>query len=194
MTVELQPLPFDYDALEDDISADVVEWHHDTHQQGYVDGYNSYLEEIESMRESGDFSGIRSVKQGQTHNGSGMYLHELYWEALDGDGGRPSGDLLRQLREDFGSFTTFKHEFQATAKAARGWAILVWWPRTERLEIVMVDFHDVHALWGAQPLLPVDVWEHAYYYDRGPNKQPYLDGVFNNVDWSFVADRLEEVR
>ncbi len=190
---ELEDLPYAADALEG-ISEQVVTWHHGTHQQGYVNGLNTYLEKISAMREEGDFSGIGPVKDGLTHNGSGMYLHELYWESMQGNGGSPSGTLKEQIEEDFGDVETFRQEFAAVAGSTNGWAILVWWPRGDMLDIVKVDKHDNGALWEAVPLLPVDTWEHAYYYDQGPDKGSYVDAVFENVDWSVVADRFAEAR
>jgi Fe-Mn family superoxide dismutase len=192
--IELKPLPYDYDELDPSISEQVVTWHHDKHQQGYVNGLQSYKKKIEKMRETGDFSNIRSVKQGLTHNGSGMALHELYWENMGGNGGRPDGAIAKQIKEDFGSFDTFKQEFAATAQASRGWAILVWWPRTESLEIVMVDFHDQFALWGAIPVLACDTWEHAYYYDRGPDGGTYVDEFFSVLHWDRINERFEDIR
>ncbi|MDY6769357.1 MAG: superoxide dismutase [Candidatus Nanohaloarchaea archaeon] len=189
---DLEDLPYERDAL-DGISEQVVTWHHGTHQQGYVDGLNGYLERIQEMRETGDFDGIGAVKSGLTHNGCGMYLHEVYWGNMGGDGGRPSGELLDALEETFGDFDTFRQEFTAVAKAAGGWALLVYWPRGDMFDVVMVDKHDRGALWGAEPILAVDVWEHAYYYDQGPDRGSYLDAFWDNIDWDAVAERFRQV-
>lgn len=188
---DLEELPYSRDAL-DGISAQVVKWHHGTHQRGYVNGLNSYMETIQEMRETGDFSGIGPVKDGLTHNGSGMYLHELYWESMQGDGGKPTGKLKDRIDKDFGGFKTFKKEFKATTGATNGWAILVWWPRAGVLDIVKVDKHDNGALWEAVPILPIDTWEHAYYYDQGPSKAPYVEAVFDNLDWEVLDRRYRQ--
>lgn len=190
---ELKDLPYEKDTL-DGISGQVVEWHHGTHQQGYVNGLNTYLDKIQEMRESGDFSGIGPVKDGLTHNGCGMYLHEMYWTNMGGNGGHPEGVLMDAIQETWGDFDTFKAEFTATAKAAGGWALLVWWPRGNSLEIVKVDKHDQGALWGAVPVMGVDVWEHAYYYDQGPDRGAYLENYWNNLHWDRVEERFEDIR
>ncbi len=188
---ELEDLPYAKDTL-DGISAQVVKWHHGTHQQGYVNGLNSYLETIREMRSENDFDGIGAVKGGLTHNGCGMYLHEVYWSNMGGDGGRPSGELLHALEDTFGDFETFRQEFSAVADAAGGWALLVYWPRGDMFDVVMVDKHDRGALWGAEPILAIDVWEHAYYYDQGPDAGSYIDAFWDNVDWDAVAERFEQ--
>lgn len=188
----LKDLPYSQDTLEG-ISAQVVEWHHGTHQQGYVNGLNTYTEKIQDMRDSGDFSGVGPVKDGLTHNGCGMYLHEMYWENMGGNGGQPSGALLNAITEIWGDFETFKQEFNATAKAAGGWALLVYWPRADSMDIVKVDKHDQGALWGAVPVMGVDVWEHAYYFDQGPDRGSYLDTYWANLDWDAVKERYSDV-
>jgi Fe-Mn family superoxide dismutase len=189
----LKDLPYSTDTL-DGISSQTVEFHHDTHQQGYVNGLNSYLETIQEMRDSGDFSGIGPVKDNLTHNACGMYLHEIYWATMGGDGGQPDGPLMDHIETVWGDFATFKQEFTATAKAAGGWALLVWWPRADSMDIVKVDKHDRGALWGAVPVMGVDVWEHAYYYDQGPDRGAYLDSFWDNLHWDRIADRFEDVR
>ncbi len=189
----LKPLPYEYDALRG-ISEEVVRWHHDKHQAAYVEGLNAYIERVKAMRSSGSFNDLRAVKEALVFNGSGMYLHELYWDSLGGGGGEPSGSLKEQIVEDFGSFQAFKQEFEGVAKTSRGWALLVWWPRTACLEVVHVDFHHGSALWGAVPVLCLDMWEHAYYRDRGPDKAAYIEAFFQNLDWDKVGARFEKVK
>ncbi|MFP4188542.1 MAG: superoxide dismutase, partial [Halobacteriales archaeon] len=87
MSHELPELPYDYDALEPHISEQVVRWHHDTHHQGYVNGLNSAEETLADNRESGDFGGSASAMRSASHNGSGHYLHTLFWENMHPDGG-----------------------------------------------------------------------------------------------------------
>lgn len=191
-THELLELPYDYNGL-DGISSQVVEWHHDVHHAGYVNGRNSVEEKLEEMRENGDFSGIRSVKLDESHNANGQILHEVYWQCMGGDGGEPDGRLADKIEEDFGSFENFKQEFIATAKAARGWALLAFDPSDNRLHVYMHDFHDQHPVVGAIPILACDMWEHAYYYDRGPNKEPYIEAFFNNLHWDRIQERYNRV-
>lgn len=192
MEFTLKDLPYSRDAL-DGISEQVVEWHHGTHQQGYVNGLNVYRDKIQEMRDSGDFSDVGDVKNGLTHNGCGMMLHEMYWENMGGDGGEPSGALADMIAETFGDFDTFKKEFTATAKAAGGWALLVYWPRGDMIDIVKVDKHDQGALWGAVPIMGVDVWEHAYYFDQGPDRGSYIDAYWDNLDWDSISDRFNDI-
>lgn len=192
---ELVDLPYDYDALAPFISKQVMEWHHDVHHAGYVSGLNSAEEGLEEQRESGDFSDTGSLLSSFTHNFCGDYLHDVFWSSMAADGGgRPSGSLWDQIREDFGSLENWREEFRAAAKAASGWALLVWVPRMGRLHNVAVDRHDEGAVWGAEPVLALDVWEHSYYHDYGPDRGDFIAGFMDHIDWEYVEDRFEEVR
>ncbi len=187
---ELPPLPYDYDALEPSISEQVLTWHHDTHHQGYVNGLAAAEETLAENRESGDHSSTGGALGNVTHNGCGHYLHTLFWENMDPNGGgEPEGDLLDRIEEDFGSYEGWKGEFEAAASAAGGWALLVYDPVAKQLRNVAVDGHDDGALWGAHPILALDVWEHSYYYDYGPDRGSFVDAFFDVVDWDNVAEQ-----
>jgi len=190
---ELPPLPYDYDALEPHVSEQVLTWHHDTHHQGYVNGWNAAEETLEENRESGDHGSTGSALGDVTHNGSGHILHTLFWQSMSPEGGdEPSGELADRIAEDFGSYDAWRAEFEAAASAAGGWALLVYDPHSEQLRNVAVDKHDQGALWGSQPILALDVWEHSYYYDYGPDRGSFVDAFFEVVDWEEPSDRYEQ--
>ncbi|MFB6245082.1 MAG: superoxide dismutase [Candidatus Nanohaloarchaea archaeon] len=191
---QLMELPYDYSALQPAISKKVVEWHHDVHHQGYVDGMNSAEKALEEQREGGDFSSTGSLLRDYTHNFSGNLLHNLFWENMSPEGGgRPSGDLMERIEEEFGSYENWKQEFVAAAGSASGWALLVYVPYTDSLHNVVVDNHDEGAVWGAHPVLAIDVWEHSYYHDYGPERGDFIDAFFEVVDWDAVEARYGEI-
>jgi len=190
---ELPPLPYDYDALEPHISEQVLEWHHDTHHQGYVDGLNSAEETLAEGRSSGDHSSAGGALSAVTHNGCGHYLHTMFWENMSPEGGgEPSGELADRIEADFGSYEGWKGEFEAAASAASGWALLVYDPVADQLRNIAVDKHDDGALWGAHPVLALDVWEHSYYYDYGPDRGSFIDAFFEVVDWDAAAENYQK--
>ena len=191
---ELDPLPYDYDALEPHISEQVLTWHHDTHHQGYVNGLDSAEETLAENRASGDYGSTAGALGNVTHNGSGHYLHTMFWENMSPDGGgEPEGDLRDRIEEDFGSYEGWKGEFEAAASAAGGWALVVYDPVANQLRNVTVDKHDNGALWGSHPILALDVWEHSYYYDYGPARGDFVDAFFEVVNWDAVADNYQTV-
>jgi len=192
MSHELDPLPYEYDALEPHISEQVLTWHHDTHHQGYVNGLNGAEETLAANREEGDFDGTAAALGDVSHNGSGHYLHTLFWNNMSPNGGgEPDGALREQIEADFGSYEGWKGEFETAAGAAGGWALLVYDPVSKRLRNLKVDKHDRGALWGAHPILALDVWEHSYYHGYGPARGDFIDAFFEVVDWGEVADNYQ---
>jgi Fe-Mn family superoxide dismutase len=193
MNYELAPLPYDYDALEPHISEQVLRWHHDTHHQGYVNGWNSAEETLAENRESHDFGSSAGAIRNVTHNSSGHVLHDLFWQNMSPEGGdRPEGALADRIVEDFDSYEAWEGEFRSAASAASGWALLVYDTFSNQLRNVVVDDHDKGAIWGGHPILACDVWEHSYYYDYGPARGDFVDAFFEVVDWSEPHARFEQ--
>jgi Fe-Mn family superoxide dismutase len=190
---ELPDLPYDYDALEPHISEQVLTWHHDTHHQGYVNGLNGAEDTLAENRGSHDFGSSASAMRSVTHNSSGHYLHELFWENMSAEGGdEPTGALADRIEEDFGSYDAWEGEFRAAASDASGWALLVYDSHANMLRNVVVDKHDQGAIWGGHPILALDVWEHSYYYDYGPARGDFVDAFFEVVDWDEPSRRFEQ--
>jgi Fe-Mn family superoxide dismutase len=192
---ELPELPYDYDALEPFLDEQVLTWHHDTHHNGYVNGLDGAEETLAENRSSGDFGSSGSAMRNVTHNGCGHYLHTHFWENMDSEngGGQPSGALGDRIEEDFGSFEGWKGEFEAAAGAAGGWALTVYDPVANQLRNVVVDKHDQGALWGSHPIVALDVWEHSYYYDYGPDRGSFIEGFLDNVDWDYCEEQFQTV-
>lgn len=194
MTKGLMQLPYDYGALTPHISKQVLEWHHDTHHQGYVNGWEKAEKSLQEQREKDDYSSTGSILSNFTHNYAGNVLHNHFWKNMSPNGGgRPEGSLLEKIEEDFGSYSQWKKEFEAAAGAAGGWALLVYIPREDELHNVAVDKHDQGAVWGAHPILALDVWEHSYYHDYGPDRGDFVDAFFEVVDWEYPQERFEDL-
>jgi len=197
MPYEVPPLPYDYDALEPHIDRATMEFHHDKHHQAYVDKVNAALEgteqadrPIEKVLE--DLSAIPEDKRGAVrNNGGGHYNHTLFWEAMGPDGGgEPEGELAAAIEQAFGSFEDFKAKVKETGvgQFGSGWAWLV--RDGSGLAVVGTPNQDNPISDGKQPLLGVDVWEHAYYLKYQNRRPDYIDAWWNVVDWGKVAERL----
>ncbi|QDP42267.1 superoxide dismutase [Radiobacillus deserti] len=193
----LPPLPYPYDALEPVISEEIMRLHHDVHHQGYVDGLNKAEKKMQEARTKGDFDLIKHWEREAAFNGSGHYLHTIFWDIMSPDGGgKPSGSLLAEIKRSFGSFDAFKKHFSEAAKKveAVGWAILVWAPRAHRLEILTAEKHQNLTQWDTIPLLVLDVWEHAYYLQYKTKRGDYVDNWWKVVNWPAVEKRFEEAK
>lgn len=200
MPHELPPLPYEYNALEPYIDEQTLHFHHDKHHQAYVAGLNKAEEELVKARAAGDYALIKHWERELAFHGSGHILHSIYWTNLapagQGGGGEPSGELAEQIVQDFGSFEAFKKQLSAATNAVEGsgWGMLAWNRLTRSLMILQVEKHQDLTVWGAIPLLVLDVWEHAYYL-KYQNKRPdYTAALFNIINWNDVAQRLAQAR
>jgi Fe-Mn family superoxide dismutase len=194
---KLPPLGYAYDALEPYIDAETMRLHHSKHHQSYVDGLNKAELALQRARTSGDFQLIKHWERELAFHGAGHYLHTIFWQVMSPNGGKlPKGDLTQQLEGDFGSTVSFQQHFSQAADKVEGsgWAILVWSPRAQRLEILQAEKHQNLSQWDVIPLLVLDVWEHAYYLNYQNNRTAYIDAWWNVVNWDTVQDRFNEAR
>ena len=187
----LPKLPYAYDALEPWISQETVKLHHDKHHQSYVDGLNEAEGALAQAKKTGDFDTIRKINEDIAFNWGGHYLHTAYWESL-GTGVEASEGLKSEVDKAFGSWDVFKDLFLNTATSVQGsgWAVLTWNPDTG-MQIAGIKNHEQRVLWGSVVLLPLDVWEHAYYIDTKNDRAAHFEKVFDNcINWSKVEDRM----
>lgn len=193
---QLPELNYDYDGLGKYISKDIMLLHHTKHHQGYVDKLNAALD---GYRDGKDMQLLdllasvndlpQNVASAIRNNGGGHYNHSLFWQCMNPNGGgEPSGDLMAKISEKYGSYQNFVDEFSAKALSVfgSGWV----WLQPD-MEIVTTPNQDSPIMTGgSQPILGLDVWEHAYYLDYQNRRPDYVAAWWNVVDWQFVADRL----
>ncbi|MEC2395256.1 superoxide dismutase, partial [Bacillus toyonensis] len=186
-----------YNALEPYISREIMMLHHDKHHRSYVEGLNKAEKMMEEARKTNQFDLIKHWEREAAFHGSGHYLHTIFWNNMKKDGGgSPRGVFSQQIEQDFGSFLRFqKHFTEAASKVeGSGWAILVWVPRSGRLEILQSTLHQLFTQWDTIPLLVLDVWEHAYYLQYQNRKDEYIKNWWNVVNWPDVEKRFETAK
>lgn len=193
----LPPLPYAYNALEPYIDEATMKIHHDKHHQAYVDGLNKAENKLAEARKTGNFELVKHWERELAFNGAGHALHTLFWEIMNPKGGGlPQGKLAEQIKKDFGSIDKFKKQFSEAADKVEGggWSILVWNPRSQRLEILQAEKHQNLTQWEAIPLLAIDVWEHAYYLKHQNQRSKYIEDWWNVVYWPAVENRFLQAR
>lgn len=191
---KLPPLPYPYNALEPYIDEKTMRIHHDKHHQSYVDGLNKAEKKLAEARRSGNFELVKHWERELAFHGAGHYLHTIFWDEMSPQGGgRPTGSLLTAIERSFGSYDAFKKQFSEAADKVEGggWAILVWSPRSRRLEILTAEKHQNLSQWDVIPLLALDVWEHAYYLKHQNNRAAYIEDWWKVVNWPYVSQRYE---
>ncbi len=164
--------------------------------QGYVKNVNLLSDSLKdfSAKTPLDTYEFGALKRRFGWEFDGMRLHELYFENLGGKGGvpDPKSPLTLAVSANFGSFEGWKKDFVATAlMRGIGWVILYRERETGRLFNAWVDQHDVGHLATLNPLLVLDVWEHAYLTQYGLNRAAYVDAFMNNIDWKTVEGRYK---
>ncbi|MGI5818558.1 MAG: superoxide dismutase [Armatimonadota bacterium] len=193
MAFELPELPYAEDALEPFLGEQTLSLHHGKHHQGYVNGLNEAEEKVAAAREAGDFASIRALSDAMAFNYSGHLFHAIFWTCMSPDGGgEPDGPMAEQITRDFGSFGAFKAHFLAATNAvqASGWGVLAWQPLGEKLVILQAEKHQNLSQWGAQPVMVLDVWEHAYYLDYQNRRADFTEGFFDVINWEAIAARF----
>jgi Fe-Mn family superoxide dismutase len=197
----LPPLPYSYDALEPHIDATTMQIHHDKHHAAYVTNLNKAVADFPDLGKKRvddllkDLSAApEKVRTALRNQGGGHYNHTLFWQMMKkGGGGLPSGELLRGLEKRFGSFAAFKDEMTKVAlgQFGSGWAWLVL-DANKQLSVEPTANQDSPISQNKQPLLGVDVWEHAYYLKYQNRRPDYVAAFFQVVDWDFVSARYKQ--
>lgn len=190
---DLPQLSYPYNALEPHIDAKTMEIHHTKHHAGYTNNLNKALEGVDTDNASIEeiLSELDMQHMALRNNAGGYYNHKLFWEIMSPNGGGvPEGQLLEAINNSFESFDNFKEEFAkaATGQFGSGWA---WLCKKEdgSLEIVTTPNQDnplMPGVSGGQPIMGLDVWEHAYYLNYQNRRPDYVSSFWNVVDWKKV--------
>jgi Fe-Mn family superoxide dismutase len=166
---------------------------------GYVSKYNEINENLSKLTDDDytkanqSYSLMRELKVELTFAYGGIVNHELYFGHLGGSGGAPTGDLLKQIEKDFGSFEQYKKDMKATGIAARGWVWTAWNYAEKRLFNYLGDAQNTFPVWGATPIVAMDTYEHAYFIDFGAARAGYIDAFFENMNWDVVAQSFGKI-
>ena len=198
MAYELPPLPYPYDALEPHIDEQTMRIHHDKHHQAYIDKANAALEGTEwEERPVEQLLGaildiVPEDKQKVVrNNGGGHANHSFFWEIMSPDGGgEPSGDLGAAIDDGFDSFEGLKKLVNETGvnRFGSGWTWLVH--DGTSLAVYSTANQDSPLMNDDEPILGIDVWEHAYYLKYQNRRPDYLEAWWNVVNWDAVSERF----
>lgn len=196
MPLNPQPLPFDPLAAKG-LSEKALAIHHDKLYVGYVNKRNELDELFPTIdltkATNATYSAWRAAKLEETFAQNGIVLHESYFSTLAGQGGDPTGPLADKIIADFGSIQRWKEEFMACGFSARGWVVLAYDFRDGKLHNYLCDAHNHGGIWGAMPLLVLDVYEHAYFIDYGSDRKSYLEAYMSQINWDVVAEGFARI-
>jgi len=162
--------------------------------QGYVTNTNKVWDALQAILKEGKTAGpeYAELKRRFGWEFNGMRLHELYfWSIVKGGKALDINEnLAKKIAADFGSLGNWETDFRATGMMRGiGWVILYFDLHAKKLFNIWVNEHDVGHLTGAEPLLVMDVFEHAYMTDYGLKKADYIAAFFKAIDWESVSQR-----
>ncbi|MCD7947603.1 MAG: superoxide dismutase [Oscillospiraceae bacterium] len=186
----LPALPYAYDALEPYIDTETMHYHHDKHFQTYINNLNDALKMYPRLQNMTLRQLLCSrlqlpadVRDKIMNNGGGVFNHNLFFQGLAPAAEpvhTPQGAFAAEINQTFGSFAQLKKAFneQALAVFGSGWSALIR-DKLGRLQIVQLKNQETTLMYGVQPLLLLDVWEHAYYLKYKNDRKDYVENAWN---------------
>jgi len=194
----LPPLPYAYDALEPYFDAETMHLHHDKHHQAYVNNLNAAVaahpelggKSVEDLLKSlGTI--LPASMNAVRNNGGGHFNHSFWWPTLGKGGAAPTGELAKAIDAKFGSLSGFQEKLTAAALSVfgSGWAWLVKLPDGS-VTIQTTPNQDATISAGLNPVLGVDVWEHAYYLKYQNKRTDYVKAFFQALNWDYVSGQF----
>lgn len=168
---------------------------HFTLYQGYVTNTNKVLDSLDQMLKDNK-TGMPEYSELKRRLGwefNGMRLHELYFDNLGGKSPlNKDSKLAQRLIDNFGSIENWEKDFKATGSMRGiGWCVLYQDTADSRLINFWINEHDVSHPAGCNPLLIMDVFEHAYLTDYGLKRADYIETFMKNANWSMAENRIE---
>jgi len=200
MSFSLPPLPYSSDALEPHIDQRTMEIHHGKHHATYVTNLNNAVgsapelegKSLDELLANGCAVVPEGIRTAVRNNGGGHYNHSLFWTIMGPGGTRsPVGNLAQAINGAFGSVDDFKAKFAAAGvgRFGSGWAWLVK-DASGSVSITSTPNQDNPVMEDGNPILGLDVWEHAYYLNYQNRRPDYIAAWWNSVNWQAAEDRF----
>ena len=200
MAFTLPPLPYAPDTLEPYIDKTTMEIHHGKHHQAYVTNLNKALESEPDLANKSLAELLanncaivpEAIRTAVRNNGGGHANHSMFWTILGAPSGpaQPGGALADAINSAFGGFDQFKEKFAAaaTTRFGSGWAWLL--NKGGKLEITSTANQDSPLMEGIEPVMGLDVWEHAYYLKYQNRRPEYIGAWWSVANWKEIEKRF----
>jgi superoxide dismutase, Fe-Mn family len=202
MPYVLPPLSYAYDALEPYIDTKTMEIHYTKHHQAYIDNLNKALTNYPALQQKPVASLLTTIEEipadirtAVRNHGGGHANHTLFWTLMKPQaGGAPKGLVAQEITKTWTTFANFQDQFNAAAKGVfgSGWAWLVV-DKTGKLAIMALPNQDSPLMQGMQPIIGLDVWEHAYYLLYQNRRPDYINAWWHVINWDQVEENYRAV-
>lgn len=186
----MPPLLYSRSALEPAMSSQTIDYHYGKHLKTYVDNLNRMI--VGSPYEGMSLEEVVAYSDGSLFNNAAqVWNHTLFFDGMTPDQREIPQRLKDAIIRDFGSIEQFKREFTTAAASlfGSGW---VWLTENSsgKLSIVSTSNAVCPIRQGLNPLMVLDVWEHAYYIDYRNRRGDFIDNWWGVVDWSSADNRM----
>lgn len=197
----LPQLPYAYDALMPYIDAKTMEIHLTKHHQAYIDNLNKALQpfpQLQALTLDDLLKNLKtlpdSIQMTVQNNAGGHFNHSLFWDLMTPKSHMVQGFLHEQIIKKFDSIESFQDQFSTAAKTrfGSGWAWLVLNAQGD-LQIYSTANQDAVIMKNDQPILGLDVWEHAYYLQYQNRRPDYITAWWSVVNWEFAEERYRAI-
>lgn len=186
-----EELPYGFNDLAPNISEYTLYFHHEKHYLGYIDKLNKLLEDRPFMQNIPLETLTKMEDEAIRTNAGGVYNHELYFASLTPNYRQPAGKLAEQIAAGFGSLDALNEQLANAGMdvVGSGW---VWLAENQNggLEILTTKNQDTPDFDKYNPLLAIDVWEHAYYLDQQNRRDKYLNAALQKINWLNVKNNM----
>lgn len=202
MEFKLKPILYSQNALEPYMDVKTVKLHYTKHQQAYIDKLNDTLSHYKKfqlypleylVKNYKKFPIV--IREDIRNNAGGVLNHEIFWRLMQPPPNKKiSGPILTKIKETYGSIEKFKEAFLKNTKNlfGSGWVWLIL--KDDKLKILNLPNQDNPISLGYYPIMGLDCWEHSYYLKYFNNREKYLDGWWNLLNWSEINKRLETAK
>ncbi len=198
---KLPQLPYSYDAFEPYIDAKTMEIHYTGHHQAYVNNLNAALQNYPELQNLSLEDLIKNldklpekIRTEVRNNGGGHLNHSMFWTMMTKNSSlEPVGQLETEIKKIWGTFEAFKEEFSNTAKKVfgSGWTWLTF-DKSGKLIITSTPNQDNPISQDSQPILGLDVWEHAYYLKYQNKRVDYIQAWWNVINWKQIEENYRK--
>lgn len=196
MRFELDPLPYEFSALEPYMSASTLDFHYNKHHAGYLSKLESAIKNTRwAERELEEI--VRGVSDTDVfRNASQTWNHTFFWSSMcppDSHESAPSGSLMTSIDRDLGGLEAFRKSFSSAASGefGSGWAWLVA-DSDGSLRVMTTSDADNPMRDSLFPILTLDVWEHAYYLDYQNERGKYIEAFLEHlINWPFAQRNFD---
>ncbi|MGN1480922.1 superoxide dismutase [Porcipelethomonas sp.] len=191
----VKPLPYPANSLSPWLDARTIKIHHDGHYTSYVKKLNDILKNypqyqnlpLEALILKQAFL-PSDIRNDIRKNAGGAYNHQLYFSSMiHPSKGKISSSFEQIVCDNFGSVKNLLHNLKEAAMSVfgSGYAYLAS-DMSGKMHILVLKNQETPIEQRLNPLLPIDVWEHAYYLQYQYHRERYIDSFCRLINWKEV--------